>query len=86
LTEAEIARKLMGFVEDKYFVAFDAGEIDPSTDLFAAGVFDSMALVGLTQYVETEFGVAVDPEAIMNGDLVSIESTTAYILKQSQAA
>lgn len=74
-----VTEKLAQYVQDTYLVQFGKEGIELSTDLFGAGVFDSMAMVNYTLFIEEEFGVRVEPEAIMDGSLVSIQATAQYI-------
>ncbi len=74
-----VTDKLAQYVQDTYLVEFGKDGVELSTDLFGAGVFDSMAMVNYTLFIEEEFGVRVEPEAIMDGSLVSIRSSADYI-------
>ena len=74
-----VTDKLAQYVQDTYLVEFGKDGVELSTDLFGAGVFDSMAMVNYTLFIEEAFGVRVEPEAIMDGSLVSIQSSADYI-------
>ena len=78
-----VTDKLAQYVQDTYLIEFGSQDIDLSTDLFSAGVFDSMAMVNYTLFIEEEFGVRVEPDAILDGSLVSVRSTAAYIKARS---
>lgn len=78
-----VTDKLAQYVQDTYLIEFGSQDIDLSTDLFSAGVFDLMAMVNYTLFIEEEFGVRVEPDAILDGSLVSVRSTAAYIKARS---
>jgi acyl carrier protein len=79
MLDDNVTGKLAEYVQDTYLVEFGKEGLELSTDLFAAGVFDSMAMVNFTLFIEEAFGVRVEPEAIMDGSLVSIQSSAEYI-------
>ena len=79
MLDQSVTEKLAQYVQDTYLVEFGKDGIGHSTDLFGAGVFDSMAMVNYTLFIEEEFGVRVEPEAVMDGSLVSIQATAQYI-------
>jgi acyl carrier protein len=79
MLDDNVTGKLAEYVQDTYLIEFGKEGIELSTDLFGAGVFDSMAMVNFTLFIEEVFGVRVEPEAIMDGSLVSIQSSAEYI-------
>jgi acyl carrier protein len=79
MLNGNVTKKLAEYVQETYLIEFGKEGIELSTDLFGAGVFDSIAMVNYTLFIEEEFGVRVEPEAIMDGSLVSIQSASEYI-------
>jgi len=74
-----IAEKIIGFLEDAYLVEFGKEGLEVSSDLFEAGIFDSMAMANFTVFLEEVFGVEIDPDAVMNGAFASVENAAAYV-------
>lgn len=79
MTADSVREKLVQYVQDTYLIEFGVDGIELTTDLFEAGVFDSMAMVNYTMFIEDEFGVQVEPEAVMESSLISIDSSVRYI-------
>lgn len=79
MTAESVREKLVQYVQDTYLIEFGVDGIELTTDLFEAGVFDSMAMVNYTMFIEEEFGVQIEPEAVMESSLVSIDSSVRYI-------
>jgi acyl carrier protein len=76
----EIETKLLGFLKREVFAAEVA--VTPETDLVAAG-FDSMSLVRLLLFIETDYGFWI-PESEITGDALqnvrALANTIARLL------
>lgn len=83
---AVVAEKIVAYIEGTYLVEFGKDGLEPSSDLFDAGIFDSMAMVSFTEFLEESFGVAIDPDAVMEGALASVASAAAYVESASAKA
>ena len=81
----EILEQIKSHIEDSFLVEFGQDDLTVDSDLFEEGVFDSMAMVNFTAFLEQEFDVEIGAEAIMNGDLVSAAKSADYVtaLKQT---
>jgi acyl carrier protein len=78
-----IAEKIIAYLENTYLVEFGKDGLEVSTDLFEAGVFDSMAMANFTLFLEKTFGVEIDPDAVMEGAFVSVQNAVAYVAARS---
>lgn len=74
-----IAEKIIAYLENTYLVELGKEGLEVSSDLFEAGVFDSMAMANFTVFLEKAFGVEIDPDAVMEGAFVSVENAVAYV-------
>jgi acyl carrier protein len=76
----EIETKLLGFLKREVFAPEIA--VTPETDLVAAG-FDSMSLVRLLLFIETDYGFWI-PESEITGDALknvrALANTIARLL------
>jgi acyl carrier protein len=54
---------------------------DPTTDLFATGMVDSLGLVELMLALEEEFGILVDPADLDISVFRTLESASVFIEK-----
>jgi len=84
MPDAAIKDKIRAYVSDTYFVDFGEEEdaLSTSDDLFAEGVFDSLALVQFVEYLEEEFGVSVEESVLMDGEMQSVDAAAAYVEAQ----
>ncbi len=73
IAASEIETKLLDFLKREVFAADVA--VTPETDLIAAG-FDSMSLVRLLVFIETDYGFWI-PESEITGDALQTVRTLA---------
>lgn len=78
-----IAERIVEYIEGTYLVEFGKEGLDASSDLFEAGIFDSMAMVNFTLFLDETFGVEIDPDAVMEGAFVSVANAVAYVAARS---
>jgi acyl carrier protein len=78
-----VAEKIIAYLEDSYLVEFGKEGVGVSSDLFEAGIFDSMAMVNFTLFLEETFGVEIDPDAVMEGAFTSVANAVAYVEAES---
>ncbi len=65
----------------------DASIIKDDTMIFDEGIFDSMGLLGLINFLESEFNVITDDTELQEENFGSVERIVAFIKKkQTQAA
>ncbi len=55
---------------------------DPTTNLLATGIIDSLAFVSLLVTIEQEFGVSIDVNTLDLEDFQSVERITRFIRLQ----
>ncbi|MCC1493270.1 acyl carrier protein [Cognatishimia sp. F0-27] len=66
------ALKIRAYVEDQFLVQHGV-DFEDDTNLFEAGIMDSFGYVQLVEFLQTEFGVAFDDDAILGNVMVSLE-------------
>lgn len=66
----------------------DRGEVALRDDdnLLGAGLLDSVAMISLVLFIETEFGIAVPPEDVTIENFLSIDTIAAYVSRRRLAA
>ncbi len=65
----------------------DPSIIKDDTLIFEEGIFDSMGLLGLINFIESEFNVVAEDSDLQEENFGSVERIVAYIVKkQAQAA
>ena len=74
----EIETKLLGFLKREVFAPEVA--VTPETDLVASG-FDSMSLVRLLLFIETDYGFWIPESEITNEALASVHALAATVAR-----
>ena len=80
-TQTDIARSiithLMGLVADSE----NTPALDVTSDLIESGILDSLNIVRLIQFVETEFSCQIDDEDIESELFASATHLAEYVMK-----
>lgn len=58
--------------------------VTPDTNLFSAGVLDSMEVMEMIYFLETKFEIEVDPEEIAEENFRTAEAIVAMMEKKTQ--
>ncbi len=69
--------KIRNFIAETTFV--DSSTIKDETLIFDEGIFDSMGLLGLINFLESEFGVVTDDTELQEENFGSVERIAAFI-------
>ena len=59
--------------------------IKDETMIFDEGIFDSMGLLGLINYLEEEFGVVIDDTELIEENFGSVERIAAFVGRKKAA-
>lgn len=73
-TSAQISDRLVGFVNAEIAVT----PVEAETDLLLTGAVDSLGVIRITQWLEDELGVAVDPIDVTLENFQTITRMTTY--------
>ncbi len=77
--------KIRNFIAEITFN--DSSIIKDDTMIFDEGIFDSMGLLGLINFIESEFNVLAEDSDLQEENFGSVERIVAFIeRKQTQAA
>jgi D-alanine--poly(phosphoribitol) ligase subunit 2 len=71
--------RLRAWIIDNLFDGNAPAGFDDDTDLIAAGVMDSLAIMRTIGHLETDHGVAIDPGDIVPEHFVSVRSLAGFI-------
>ncbi len=63
----------------EYFKTFYKGDLTLKTDLFAAGVLDSIGIVSLITFLEANYSVQIDPADINEDNFRTIENIAGMV-------
>ncbi len=81
----DLEKKLLTWIADWNEGEY-TGELNAQTDLFSAGVLDSMGFTGLIAYLEDETGIEFDFEKAQDSDASSLRDLLGLCFPESPAA
>lgn len=76
----DLASRLLSFVQDD--VCNGSVELALDTDLLLTGAVDSLGVIRITQWLEDETGIMVDPGHVTLENFQTIERMLTYVGKQ----
>ena len=78
-TEAQsnVIAQLISFVSSEVLLVRD--EIGPNTDLLLTGAVDSLGVIRITQWMEDELNISVDPGDVTLENFQTVSSMAAYV-------
>ena len=76
-TTEETAAKLLGFINTDVSVSPEPIEAD--TDLLLTGAVDSLGVIRITQWMEDELGVEVDPSDVTLNNFQTVSQMMRYL-------
>ena len=79
MTTSNVHDALKQYIESNFLVELDGGKLSTSTNLFEADVIDSFGMVGLVQFLESEFGISFTNEELLSADLSSVDGMARMV-------
>ncbi len=76
--------KLLKYIEEKTFSK--PGSIKDETALFEEGIFDSMGLLGLINFLEDEFGVVTSDIELTDENFRSVNTIVDFVNRKRAVA
>lgn len=73
---SEFASRLLKFVREE--VAVDGIDVQGETDLLLTGAVDSLGVIRITQWLEDEAGITVDPADVTLDNFQTVDRMIAY--------
>ncbi len=75
--------RIRNFIAESTFT--DPEMIKDETMIFDEGIFDSMGLLGLINFLEEEFGVVTDDTELIEENFGSVERISAFVERKKAA-
>jgi acyl carrier protein len=79
MTEADVRQKTRTFLVDNFLYMRKDFTFTDSDSLMKRGVIDSMGVVELVDFVQSEFGVKVDEADITEENFGTLENIAKYV-------
>ncbi len=76
-TTAETAAKLLSFINTEVSISPDP--IEAETDLLLTGAVDSLGVIRITQWMEDELGVEIDPADVTLDNFQTVSRMMVYL-------
>ncbi len=76
--------KIKSFISKSSYI--DANFIKDETMIFEEGIFDSMGLLGLISFIETEFGIVTSDSELDEENFGSVERIVSFIERKMALA
>ncbi|MEM6693705.1 MAG: phosphopantetheine-binding protein [Pseudomonadota bacterium] len=81
----DYAGKLTAFLNDE-LLSRDASELlGPNDDLLTTGLLDSIAVMRLVAFIESDLGVNVPPEDVTFENFLTVTALASYLETQGEA-
>ena len=88
-TMTDTMQRLQAYVQENFLYMRPDVELRPDESLLASGIVDSMGVMEVVAFLETEFGVVVEDADITEENLGSLAAIARYVSQRrtsSQAA
>lgn len=83
MMEEPSVNQLMEFISSEVLLIAD--EIGPDTDLLLTGAVDSLGVIRITQWMEDELNITVDPGDVTLENFQTVSSMAAYVATRTAA-
>ena len=78
--------KLVEFIRAEFVADGSDEEVSPVTDLLLSGLVDSLGVMRLVFYVETEFSIKVEPADVTIENFRTVETISSFISSRLSAS
>ena len=79
-TSAEfIVEEITLFIQDRFQVS-DISRISENTELFRGGIVDSMGVLILIKFLETNFGIQIEPHEMLLKNFSTIAAMRDFVM------
>lgn len=75
-----LEERLVSFINSEVSTA--SAPVDPNTDLLLTGAVDSLGVVRITQWLEDECGLGVDPLDVTLENFQTVDRMVSYVKKK----
>jgi acyl carrier protein len=79
MTTAEVIQRMRQYITDNFLYARPGFELADETSLLESGVIDSMGIIEVVQFIETELGCPVGDDDITEENLDSLAAIGRFV-------
>ncbi len=82
MTDADVRAATRAYLRYNFLYMRPDLQVGDGDSLLKAGVIDSLGVMELVQFVETDFALTVDPADIVEANFSSIENIAGYVIRK----
>lgn len=80
MTEAEIRERIWTYIVENFLYMRPNLRVDPDESLLRSGVFDSMGVMEVTEFLEQSFGITVDQTEVTEANFDTLNAIVRYVV------
>ena len=86
MTAAHVIERTRAYITENVLYMRRDFRLDDNDSLLGSGIIDSMGVMEVIAFIESEFGVEVGDEDVTEENLGSIRAISKYVVARSEAA
>lgn len=86
MTAAEVIERTRAYITENFLYMRRDFRLDDNDSLLGSGIIDSMGVMEVILFLETEFGVEVGDEDVTEENLGTIRAISRYVVARTEAA
>jgi acyl carrier protein len=86
MTAAHVIERTRAYIIENFLYMRRDFRLDDNDSLLGSGIIDSMGVMEVILFLETEFGVEVADEEVTEENLGSIRAISRYVVARTEAA
>jgi acyl carrier protein len=86
MTAAHVIERTRAYITENFLYMRRDFRLDDNDSLLGSGIIDSMGVMEVIAFIETEFGVEVGDEDVTEENLGSIRAISRYVVARAEAA
>jgi acyl carrier protein len=85
MTSHEVLERTRHYVQEQFLYARPDFHLSEEEPLFENGIVDSMGVVELMQFLETEYGIAIEDDEVTEQHFCNLRSIADYVCTKRAA-
>ena len=86
MTAADVIERTRAYITENFLYMRRDFRLDDNDSLLGSGIIDSMGVMEVILFLETEFGVEVGDEDVTEENLGTIRAISRYVVARTEAA
>ncbi len=86
MTAAHVIDRTRSYITENFLYMRRDFRLNETDSLLGTGIIDSMGVMEVIAFIESEFGVAIDDDDVTEENLGSIRAISRYVVARSEAA